>query len=46
MSGYWAISDEAFMEAMRRASQGEDPDLLYAEFYANSDIEHVEGNES
>lgn len=46
MTGYWAIIDEAFMDAMRRAHQGEDPDLLYAEFYANSDIEHVEGNES
>lgn len=39
--GYWAISGEAFKEAMQRANAGEDPDLLYAEFYANSVIEKV-----
>jgi hypothetical protein len=46
MSGYWVLADESFMEALNRANAGEDPDLVYAEFYANSDIEHVEGNES
>lgn len=35
--GWWAISGEALIEALRRASSGEDPDLLYAELYANTD---------
>lgn len=35
--GWWAISGEAFMDAMRRAAAGEDPDLLYAEHYANAE---------
>jgi len=33
------MSGECFLEALRRANAGEDPDLLYAEWYANSDIE-------
>lgn len=41
--GWWAISGEAFMEALRRAHDGEDPDLLYAEHYANSDHEDYRG---
>ncbi len=41
--GYWVISGEDFMAAMKRAATGEDPDLLYAEYYANSDVEDVEG---
>ena len=39
--GWWTISGEAFIDALRRAHAGEDPDLLYAEHYANSDHEHV-----
>ena len=37
--GWWAISGEALIEALRRANDGEDPDLLYTELYANSDTE-------
>lgn len=36
--GWWCISGEAFLDALRRAHAGEDPDLLYAEHYANSDV--------
>lgn len=43
--GWWAIAGEAFLEALRRAHAGEDPDLIYAEYYANSDHEHVEGDD-
>lgn len=41
--GYWAISGEALLDLLLRAGRGEDPDLLYAEQYANSDIEEVQG---
>lgn len=36
---WWVINGGAFKEALHRAADGEDPDLLYAEFYANSDTE-------
>lgn len=45
MNDCWVISGAMFLDALRRAAAGEDPDLLYAEFYANSDHEHVEGDE-
>ena len=37
--GWWCISGEALVALLRRAAAGEDPDLLYAEAYANSRIE-------
>jgi len=37
--GWWAISGEALLDLLRRAHAGEDPDLLYAEEYANSEVE-------
>ena len=40
--GWWVISGEAFREAMQRAQVGEDADLLYAEYYANSDVASAE----
>lgn len=40
---WWVISREAFLDALRRAAAGEDPDLVYLEEYANADHEHVEG---
>ena len=43
--GWWAISGESFLDALRRAHAGEDPDALYAEHYANTDVEHVDGPE-
>lgn len=39
--GWWAISGEMFLAALRRAHAGEDPDLLYIEYHANSDHETV-----
>jgi hypothetical protein len=29
---------------LRRAHNGEDPELIYAEQYANADVTHVEGD--
>jgi hypothetical protein len=43
LPGYVVLSAEDFRQFMRRAAAGEDPDLLYAEFYANSDQEEVPG---
>ena len=37
--GWWCISGEALLDLLRRAAAGESPDLLYAEAYANSDVE-------
>lgn len=37
--GWWVISGDSFAEALRRAHAGEEPEMLYAEFYANSEVE-------
>lgn len=33
---WWTLNGEDFMKAMRRAHNGEDPDLIYLEYIANS----------
>lgn len=35
--GWWTIQGEALLGLLRRAASGEDPDLLYAEAYANAE---------
>jgi hypothetical protein len=35
--GWWAINGGTLMDGLRRAHSGEDPDLLFAELWANSD---------
>lgn len=37
--GWWTISGEALLAALHRAKDGDDPDVVYAELYANSDHE-------
>lgn len=39
--GWWAISGTDLLDALRRVSAGEDPDVVYAELYANSDVAEV-----
>lgn len=39
--GWWVISGEHLMAMMRRAQEGEDIDLVYAEEYANCEHESV-----
>lgn len=42
MSAYdawWTIQGHALRAALRRAHEGEDPELVYAELYANSEVE-------
>jgi hypothetical protein len=43
--GWWAISGEAIIDGLRRAHDGENPDVLYAELYANSRTDEGVGNE-
>ena len=38
--GWWSISGEAIMDMLNRAYNGELPSNIYAEYYANSEIEH------
>ncbi len=40
--GWWSISGEALLELLRRVAAGENPDLVYAEAYANCEIERPE----
>lgn len=34
--GWWVVHGQVLLDALRRAKEGEDPDMLYAELYANS----------
>lgn len=43
--GWWGIAGSELLDLLRRAHAGENPDLLYAEAYANSEHERVEGND-
>lgn len=36
---WWVISSVELLAALRRVAAGEDPDIAYAELYANSRIE-------
>lgn len=40
---WWAISEEDIMDMLRRVADGDDPDVVYAEWYANSEHEQVDG---
>lgn len=33
--GWWVIKGEDLLDLLKRAAAGEDPDLLYAETFAN-----------
>jgi hypothetical protein len=37
--GWWTLSGEDLMHALHRAYEGENPEIIYAEMYANSVIE-------
>lgn len=41
--GWWTISGEALMEMLRLVERGEHPLDVYAEYYANSEIEDHRG---
>jgi hypothetical protein len=42
VSVWWVISEESIREMLSRSAAGEDPDMIYTEFYANSEVEHPE----
>ena len=39
--GWHVISGDTLLDLLRRAAAGEEPDLLYAEEWANADHEEV-----
>jgi len=40
LDSWWTIHGETIMEALKRAANGEDPDMIYAELYANSELDN------
>ena len=44
--GWWCIAGEQLLDLLRRSHGGENPDLLYAEAYANSDHETPEDDDA
>ena len=42
MDAWHVISATDLLEALRRCAAGEDPDLVYAELYANAEHEQVD----
>lgn len=39
---WWVINGERLREALRRAHDGDDPDVVFLEFYVNSEHEAQE----
>lgn len=37
--GWWIIHGDNLMTALHLVAQGDDPDLVYAEMYANAEID-------
>jgi hypothetical protein len=37
--GWWVVSGDTYLQDLRRVAEGENPDLVYAEAYANATIE-------
>lgn len=42
-ASWWAISEEDLLEMLNRVARGDEPVAVYAEWYANSEHEQVEG---
>lgn len=43
--GWWTLPGETLLAALHAVKDGHDPDLLYAEMYANSHIETFEDSD-
>lgn len=39
--GWWVISGDDLQAALHRVANGEDPDMAYAELYANTSTEET-----
>ena len=37
--GWWVLSGDDLLAMLREVAEGHDPDLVYAEHYANAEIE-------
>lgn len=44
--GWWIIHGDEILESLRRVAKGEDPDLVYAELYANCEVHEGDLNAS
>lgn len=42
---WWCIHEDELLGALRKCHQGEDPDVVYAEIYANSDHTYPEDDD-
>jgi len=42
---WWVIHGEDLLYALRAVAGGADPDLIYAELYANSSTQDIPGDE-
>lgn len=43
--GWWSISGDAIIEALRRSHAGDDPEVVYMELYANANDERASDDE-
>lgn len=43
---WWCISSDSLKEMLERVATGEDPWVVYTEYYANSEHEHPEGGDN
>lgn len=43
--GWWVLKGEDLLAMLQRVQAGEDPDIVYAEEYANRHIEYPDNNE-
>ena len=43
---WWALSGDDLMDMLREVQAGADPEIVYMEHYANSDIETIKGEDS
>ena len=39
MMGWWVVNGAVLLDALRQCYRGENPDMIYAELYANSKVE-------
>lgn len=39
----WVLPDEDLVAALRAVADGQDPDLVRVELYANADVEQLDG---
>ncbi len=45
LKSWWVIHGETLLSALQACADGEDPDMVYTELYANSETEQCEDEE-